>query len=558
MERKLPVEDGVSSDMISEAEWKKITKNSETLKLIKVENGTLAEFTAAKFYRSSTFFANCYRQPANSSNPAHLMMKLGFMYELANYYESNDKNPDNMFKYRVPIPFDNAFLHQCADPFRTGWAWGQMMWKTISRRASVTELIAKHTVISTIGYKAERQELFCFDDMYMSVRMGFWMQGESNLALFRKEVAQKVGEPREILEASYIEPTSNRLSPVFRQPFCPQEGNVTKDNKSSAKIKVFQRSATRNLRKFLNLAAVVSMIQEFTTVPVEIITANETTTLAEQIKSFNSFDVLITSHGSHLTNGMFLTNPHAKAIIEVVASKFDAVFFSNYNYAIGLADYIFSTGHATPSMQTGGSMQACPFPTFESFREKNCTFDDHIYPNTIEQTWVVCAARHQTRFCDLMVSIDTLRRDLDQVLNIGLCPENVSLSAGAEYTTRLPGYSNYKVVPPGKSTGIKWYGNRVERIEMKPMKPPPRARIPEMIPSTSDPVKDLALPGPVESTLQVQVEKTQGFMNSSSSLNLGSVNTSIPSRVMRSNYFNSSGTVTVPVVQLLASSVSLT
>lgn len=544
--------------MIGETEWKKITKSSETLKLIKVENATLAEFTAAKFYRTSTFFANCYRQPANSSNPAHLMMKLGFMYELANYYESNDKNPDKMFKYHVPIPFDNAFLHQCADPFRTGWTWGQMMWKTISRRASVTELIAKHTVISTIGYKAERQELFCFDDMYVSVRMGFWMQGESNLALFRKEVAQKVGEPREILEPSYVEPTSDRLSPVFRQQFCPYRGNITRDNKSSAKIKIFQRSATRNLRRFLNLAEVVTMVQEYTTIPVEIITANETTTLAEQIRSFNSFDILITSHGSHLTNGMFLTNPHAKAIIEVVASKFDAVFFSNYNYAIGLADYVFSTGHATPDMQTGGSMQACPFPNLDSFAQKNCTFDNHVYPNTIEQTWVVCAARHQTRFCDLMVSIETLKRDLDQVLNLGLCPENVSLSAGAEYTTRLPGYSDYKIVPPGTNTGIKWYGNRAEKVEVKAAKPPPKVSIPEVIPSASEPVKDLALPASIVTTQKVQVAGVNGPVNTTFLSQLGVVTTKVPEivKLTSSNFTNSSETA--PIVQVVASAVSLT
>jgi hypothetical protein len=28
----------------------------------------------------------------------------------------------------------------------------------------------------------------------MSTRMGFWMQGENNLQLFRKEVAGKVGQ----------------------------------------------------------------------------------------------------------------------------------------------------------------------------------------------------------------------------------------------------------------------------------------------------------------------------------------------------------------------------
>ena len=80
IERKLPMEvkgDDSSVDLVGEAEWKKVTKNSETLQLIKVKDATLAEFTAAKFYKSSTFFANCFRQPANSSNPAHLMMKLG-------------------------------------------------------------------------------------------------------------------------------------------------------------------------------------------------------------------------------------------------------------------------------------------------------------------------------------------------------------------------------------------------------------------------------------------------------------------------------------------------
>ena len=70
-------------------------------------------------------------------------------------------------------------------------------------------------------------------------------------------------------------------------------------------------------------------------------------------------------------------------------------------------------------MQTGGTNTECPFPTVDSFVQKNCTFDNHVYPNTIEQTWVVCAARHQTRFCDLMVQINTLRNDLDQLLNIG-------------------------------------------------------------------------------------------------------------------------------------------
>lgn len=219
------------------------------------------------------------------------------------------------------------------------------------------------------------------------------MQGHENMNMFRKEVAKVVGEPAKVLDPSHVDLPSDRNSPVFRQSFCPQNGmNVSTDNKSSARIKIFQRSATRNLRRFLNLQEVIDVAQSFTSHPVEVITANESSTLADQIRIFDAFDILITSHGSHLTNGLFITAPHNKAIIEVVASKFDAVFFSNYNYAIGLANYIFSTGHTTPgnSTQSGG---ACPFPVADSFVEKNCSFDRHIYPNTMAQTWVYCADR---------------------------------------------------------------------------------------------------------------------------------------------------------------------
>ena len=94
---------------------------------------------------------------------------------------------------------------------------------------------------------------------------------------------------------------------------------------------------------------------------------------------------------------------------------------------------------------------------------------------------------------------------------IGLCPENVSLSAGAEYTTRLPGYANYKTVPPGKYTGIKWSGNN--RVDSKVIKPPPKVATPEVTPDVSAPVHDLA--PPPNPTVKVQVEGVVGPVNTS-------------------------------------------
>ena len=55
----------------------------------------------------------------------------------------------------------------------------------------------------------------------------------------------------------------------------------------------------------------------YTTVPVKVITVNESTSVPEQIRIFNDFDVLITSHGSHLANGIYTTFPETKAVVEI-------------------------------------------------------------------------------------------------------------------------------------------------------------------------------------------------------------------------------------------------
>ena len=104
-------------------DWRKTTKNSDTLQLIRLNDMTLEAFKFAMFYNTSALFANCFRQPSNSTNPAHLMMKLGFFYELANYYEQYGKDVKKIFKFPMPLPFDNAFMHQCADPFRSGFGY---------------------------------------------------------------------------------------------------------------------------------------------------------------------------------------------------------------------------------------------------------------------------------------------------------------------------------------------------------------------------------------------------------------------------------------------------
>ena len=93
-----------------------------------------------------------------------------------------------------------------------------------------------------------------------------------------------------------------------RQSYCLYNG------KSSARVKIFQRSATNSLRKFINIDEVIHLAQDYTNQRVEIVSVNASTSIAEQIRFFNEFDILITPHGSHLANGIFTVRPQNKVI----------------------------------------------------------------------------------------------------------------------------------------------------------------------------------------------------------------------------------------------------
>ena len=116
-----------------------------------------------------------------------------------------------------------------------------------------------------------------------------------------------------------------------------------------------------------------------------VVTANETTSVADQIRLFNNFDILITSHGSHLANGIFTMNPHRKAVIEVVPFAFDSVFYGNFNSLLGFNDYLMSSGHLTPEMSVFGKY--CSFREFKDFSRVNCSISKHGYQSKIEQEW---------------------------------------------------------------------------------------------------------------------------------------------------------------------------
>ena len=144
------------------------------------------------------------------------MMKMGVWYETALCQSNNGRK--NIFANNVDMPFkhgkyfrcvipvfteltgkifffqiftciihfllfllNTVQLHQCANPSLTKWIWGQNMWDIIKDRSDKANMTDHVTSYDTVGFHplqeipADRIE--CFEDLYLSARMGLWMQG---------------------------------------------------------------------------------------------------------------------------------------------------------------------------------------------------------------------------------------------------------------------------------------------------------------------------------------------------------------------------------------------
>ena len=219
-------------------------------------------------------------------------------------------------------------------------------------------------------------------------------------------------EPLE-LDAQGYDITPQNLVDVRRNAFCKNfrplrnssDAYGIPDGKSEARIKIFQRTSTKMLRRFVNMDEVAKLVQEYTLLPVEIITVNDATSIVDQIEVFNSFDILITSHGSQLANGIFTTFPENKAVIEIDTFAFDRVFYTNYVNQLGFAEYLISTGHLTSGNFANGEREGkqCPFPDYDAFDRLGCTWKPVIqnvfkgHPRRTEQVWLTCDSEYQTR-----------------------------------------------------------------------------------------------------------------------------------------------------------------
>ena len=206
------------------------------------------------------------------------------------------------------------------------------------------------------GHEASKNELLCFEDLYLSARQGHWLQGKDNLMSFRREAAVVTGEPTEARSHIEMAPIPAEGGRLF-QAYCNRNGTVlsmkeilgdrlagrdapVQGKLTSARIVIFQRTGTSSPRSFTNLQEVIDFAQLYTTVPVKVVSVTEKNTIQEQIRLFNSFDIMITVHGSHLSNGIYTMHPHRKAMVEIAPFLFDPMYFKVSTTSLGLLYHV--------------------------------------------------------------------------------------------------------------------------------------------------------------------------------------------------------------------------
>ena len=285
-----------SPDQLSKQQWNELigSKFNSPMAAIHIDR-SLNSTKQPNFYPNSTLFMNCNRQHSMAFNPSQLLLHTGFVYELSNCVKRN-LGRQQIFEHKIELPFKQVFMHQCPNPVKSKWDWGRNVIEVLHDKLISSSLIKRnHTSEYRRGSEHPESEIMCFEDLYVSTRSNHWIEGTANTVSFRRDIALKTGEPA---AAKTISERSVDFNTMYQSYCTPGQQKPT-----SARIKIYQRSENAYLRSIVNLKEVQEFIQLFTTQPVEIITTTEKMPLTEQIKKFNDFDILITSHGSHMANG---------------------------------------------------------------------------------------------------------------------------------------------------------------------------------------------------------------------------------------------------------------
>ena len=267
---------------------------------------------SAIFLRGKSIVVQCWR--SSTGNPSHLMFGLGKLYTMFT---------DNEMSFQV----DNIVLHQCSYPNSSEVVTFLLLDVIQIIKRGFLHNSSKLYITSKMN-DASRKNL-CLDESLVSFTfpgLSLGSNSPSTVQAWRRDVVQYETQQRHT--------AMQKASSIYTA--CVQK----------LRVSVFKRTSSgknKGLRKFENLKEVLQLINTYSK-HTQVISFSGVPSFQTVYDAFNSFDILITPHGSHLTNGILISNGKP-SIIEVAGTCINADF--QRNLQPHFAHYHMSTGHLT-------------------------------------------------------------------------------------------------------------------------------------------------------------------------------------------------------------------
>ncbi len=231
-----------------------------------------------------------------------------------------------------PLPtFATLALHQCPSLLgmlhNNSWPWGRVVFNAATQEWLEAGLWNSIESTSIRELPQNTHDWVCFDTLFYEVSYGMFVPGPKHHRAWTEALLRAL-------------PGTRIASETPAQEF---DNIRSRCGKGAIRIQVFQRQGGSSLRTFVNLDDVVQLLQNYTSLPVSVVTTDLSTPVEDQARLFRSVDLLVTPHGSHLVNLIF-SEPQSTAVVEVVAAMYDRVFEIEAK-AMNISSYLTSTGH---------------------------------------------------------------------------------------------------------------------------------------------------------------------------------------------------------------------
>ena len=411
-------------DSLTSAAWNQVlTEAGQTGMFAKHFDPAKDVITKVRHVKGSTFFMNCMQMHIDSLDMhiSKILKKFGMLYELSRAFRSNADKAfgSSLFSEAMKTPFANIFMHQCGEP--QGSDWTVQVLGIISDHLKGSNLLDQSYVVPLTrphdpDPRGEASHFICFDDLYTSLRNKWWMQGQENIRNFRLELISRLQMQR--LVSDTVDEVQDFQQATGRQNYCP-DYSATLSTARVMILQFFNLDGSEYDGNFLNVDDVASVAQSFTKETVSVIRLNSSAPMTELVNTFNSFDIMISPSGDHLTSGIFAVKPHNKAIVEVVTFLGENSSFSNYQYQLGFADYVISSGHLTPV----GTNIHCPLRSESEYSNRHCFLQkEDTGSNKLRQSILMCSDELKiTSDCRIFVNTDFLKRHISLLFKRVLC-----------------------------------------------------------------------------------------------------------------------------------------